>query len=288
MEEIVPAFDSIALQVAGAIQLAEKTLGTPKLDSSVRHHFGPGVYIREITMPAGAIVVGHKHKYHHISILLKGKLKLLCDSGKMMELTAPVTLNTGPGRKILYIIEESVFQNIYAIDERDPVKIEEILIDKSDIPENFFSEREREEIESRAEDRSHFENYILTLATNEEIENIFCGEESDRVDFPDIGTRTVVVRKSPIHGKGIFSSYPIEAYQIIGPAVVNGKKTPFSVYVNHSKSPNCFFVKDETGNVFLMSNKQVKGSVSCDDGEELTVDYVQVIQSHKKILKEEI
>ena len=212
----------------------------------------------------------------------------LCDSGKLMDLTGPITLNTGAGRKVLHIIEESIFQNVYAIDERDPVKIEEILIDKSDIPESFFEETERKRIESRADDRNHFENHILTLTTEEEIKRILCGEESDRVDFPETGTRTVVVRKSPIHGKGLFSSYPIESFQIVGPAIVDGKRTPLSACINHSKMPNCFFVNDGAGNIYLMSNRQVKGSTSCDDGEELTVDYFEVIESHRKNLKEEM
>jgi hypothetical protein len=35
----------------------------PQTDCPVTHHFGPGVYIREVKIPAGSLVLGHKHQY---------------------------------------------------------------------------------------------------------------------------------------------------------------------------------------------------------------------------------
>jgi len=39
----------------------------------VAHHFGGGVYMKEITVPAGLVVGQHVHKYDHLSYLVSGE-----------------------------------------------------------------------------------------------------------------------------------------------------------------------------------------------------------------------
>ena len=39
----------------------------------VKHHFGSGIYIREVFLPAGTLVLGHAHKEKHITIFFKAK-----------------------------------------------------------------------------------------------------------------------------------------------------------------------------------------------------------------------
>ena len=41
----------------------------------VQHHFAPGAYGREMTLPAGLVVVGKIHKHAHINVISKGACK---------------------------------------------------------------------------------------------------------------------------------------------------------------------------------------------------------------------
>jgi hypothetical protein len=51
--------------------------------------------------------------------------------GNRAELIAPMTFMAKPGRKIAYIIETVVFQNIYSTSETDIKKLENMLVDNS-------------------------------------------------------------------------------------------------------------------------------------------------------------
>ena len=80
-------------------------------------------------MPAGSIIVGKPHKTEHLCIMLQGRMKLLMKDGEVRELVAPMTFVGKPGRKIAYIIETVVFQNVFATDETDIEKLENMFVE---------------------------------------------------------------------------------------------------------------------------------------------------------------
>lgn len=99
----------------------------------LRHRFSPGIYAREITMPAGAFVIGHKHKTRHLNIVLTGRARVMMN-GKIEEIAAPCTFESGEGvQKILLIYEDMKWITIHANpeNEQDVVKLEESLVDLS-------------------------------------------------------------------------------------------------------------------------------------------------------------
>ena len=63
-----------------------------------RHYFSPGICAREITIPAGATVVGKIHKYEQLNILSKGDITVLTEEG-MRRVQAPFTVVSPPGTK---------------------------------------------------------------------------------------------------------------------------------------------------------------------------------------------
>ena len=106
-------------------------LDMPQAECPVVHHFGPGLYIREMTAAAGTLIIGHAHKGEHMNILLKGKVRILNELGVPEVLEAPAVFIAKPGRKIALVLEDMVWQNIYATTETDLDKIDELFIDKS-------------------------------------------------------------------------------------------------------------------------------------------------------------
>ena len=101
----------------------------PQAQCVEKHYFGPGLYVKEVTMPAGSVIVGKPHKVEHLCVMLQGKMKLLKDDGEVIEVSAPATFVGKPGRKVAYIIETVVFQNIFATDETDVEKLEHMFVE---------------------------------------------------------------------------------------------------------------------------------------------------------------
>ena len=105
-------------------------LAEPQVDCPVTHHFGPSLYIREIFIPADTFALGRVHKAETMNILLKGKMAMLFN-GEVKLIEGPATFVTGSGRKLVLVIEDCTFQNVYATDETDLDVIEEMFIEKS-------------------------------------------------------------------------------------------------------------------------------------------------------------
>jgi hypothetical protein len=103
----------------------------PQVDCQTKHYFGPSIYIREVTMPAGAVVIGKPHKKDHMCVMLQGRMIIVDAEGNQKELVAPMTFVGSAGRKVAYILETTVFQNILATDETDIDVLENMLVDNT-------------------------------------------------------------------------------------------------------------------------------------------------------------
>lgn len=104
------------------------------IELPLRHHFLPGIYIREILMPVspgGTVVIGHLHKTQHFNLVLKGKARILID-GKVTLIQAPAVFVSNPGvRKVLNILEDMVWCTVHLTNETDIAKLEDELVDKT-------------------------------------------------------------------------------------------------------------------------------------------------------------
>jgi hypothetical protein len=103
----------------------------PQVDCQTKHYFGPSIYIREVTMPAGAVVIGKPHRKEHMCVMLQGRMIVVDAEGNQKELVAPMTFVGGAGRKVAYILETTVFQNILATDETNVDVLENMLVDNT-------------------------------------------------------------------------------------------------------------------------------------------------------------
>jgi len=105
----------------------------PQSDLPLKHYFAPHVYIREIFMPAGSIVIGKIHKTEHFNIIQRGRVSLIGE-GDTKELIGPVTFTSQAGvQKVLYIHEDTVWSTVHVTDETDTDKLHELLTE----PEEF-------------------------------------------------------------------------------------------------------------------------------------------------------
>jgi hypothetical protein len=115
----------------------------PQEEAPVTHNFAPGVYVRELFIPADSWIMGKRHRYETCNILLKGKLSLYMGPGKPVKtIKAPLIFNSKPGtKKFAYAHEDTIFLNIHPTEKTDVEKIEqEFIISEEEFETLDYSE----------------------------------------------------------------------------------------------------------------------------------------------------
>lgn len=93
------------------------------------HHFSEGLYAKEVELKAGTFAVQHKHTYDHLSVLAKGKVKVLFEGELSKEYVAPACINIVKDiNHAVYALEDSVWYCIHATSETDVDHIDKVLI----------------------------------------------------------------------------------------------------------------------------------------------------------------
>jgi hypothetical protein len=117
-EEIISREDSVEGEEANAV-------------NPVKHTYADGLYIREIFMPRGEIVISKIHKIAHPFFLIKGKISVLSEDGEKL-LQAPYYTVTPAGTKrMLYTHTNAIVVTVHRTFETDLNKIEDEIIAKS-------------------------------------------------------------------------------------------------------------------------------------------------------------
>jgi hypothetical protein len=97
----------------------------------VEHRFSPGLYLRQVTMPAGAAVIGKIHSTEHFNIVLTGKCTVITAEG-IEEITAPHTFISKAGvKKVVIVHEECIWQTTHVTESTDLEEIEKQVIVES-------------------------------------------------------------------------------------------------------------------------------------------------------------
>ena len=210
------------------------------------HHFAPGVYAKEMIVPADVYVTGAVHKTEHISIFLEGKMIVAAGDGSSKEIEAPIVELAMPGiKRAGYTVERVRWITVHATDETDIDKLEEILLTNDPVEAQAIVDRE---------------DYKLTQEPPDLLEKL----KSLPVHDSDIdGIR---FEPSLRHGIGVFASKSYEAGAMIGPGVQDGKLMSLSRYMNHSADPNADHIWKD-GNAYIVARRDI----SKDD--EVTLNY---------------
>ena len=79
----------------------------------LKHSFADGVYIRQMDMKQGSIVIGAIHKDEHVWFLLTGNLTIGTKES-VEDYIAPCYIISKPGtQRVLYANEDSIFINVH-------------------------------------------------------------------------------------------------------------------------------------------------------------------------------
>ncbi len=102
-----------------------------QVDCPLTHTFAPGMYAREILLPADIFIVGKIHKHAHLNIVTRGLVTVVTEFGRRLidARERPVTFTSDAGTKrALYVHEETVWTTIHAVHSTDLAEIEREII----------------------------------------------------------------------------------------------------------------------------------------------------------------
>lgn len=267
-----------AIERAEAVKYLERYLvGLSQVECPVYHHFGPGVYIREVHMAAGTLALGHSQRFAQLNIVLKGSVAMVTDSGELKVIKAPTIFTGGPGRKFGYVLEDVIWQNVYATSETDVDTLEATYLDKSMDWREYAEQEKRLRYAMHDADRRDFREMLGEFGLVAEDVRRQSENNEDVIPMPPEYNAKITLRESQIEGRGIFLSAPVCEGSLIGPARIGGKRTPLGRYTNHAKNPNAVFKASPDGGVYLVALRNIHGCIAGGQGEEVTVDYRQAL-----------
>lgn len=89
----------------------------PQVECPLKHIFTKGMYIREIFMPKGTVIISKQHKTNHPYIVSMGKVAVYNSEDDFSGIIeAPFTGVTMPGtRRILNILEDTIWTTFHAL-----------------------------------------------------------------------------------------------------------------------------------------------------------------------------
>lgn len=245
----------------------------PQVDASVIHRFGPNLYIRELSMAAGTFAIGHHQNFEHLNVFLKGKVKMFNEDGSTTILEAPMMFVGKPGRKMGYVLEDMVWQNIYSTSETEVDKLEAHFLTKSDSWKYANNLRQSALRIERESDRLDYAQMLKDLGVTESLVRSQSENESDQLTVP---LAKCLVYYSAIEGRGLFATANIKDGEIISVARLGDKRTQAGRFTNHSSIPNAR-MEEKMGDIYLVATKYIQGCCGGELGEEITIDYRQAV-----------
>jgi hypothetical protein len=253
-------------------EMTKVALSVPQANTPVIHRFAPGLYIREVSAPAGTFAIGHYQKTEHLNIFLKGRVTILKDDGTTEELAAPMMFVSKPGRKCGYVTEDMVWQNIYPTTETDVEKLEEMFLDKCEYWKDLSKARLEATRPTKLLDRNDYFKVLIEYGLTEEQVQAEVQNTEDQIPFEQGGYQ-VQIGDSPIHGKGIFATGNFAPGDTIAMGRIGSKRTPVGRFTNHSMTPNAGPILLDNGDIAVIALRTIYGCQGGALGEEITIDY---------------
>lgn len=78
-----------------------------------RHFFAPGMYMRELIVPAGMLMVGKIHKHAHFLMVLKGKAEVISEFGRQMVEAGHLSVSPAGVKRVVLALEDTQFVTVH-------------------------------------------------------------------------------------------------------------------------------------------------------------------------------
>ena len=131
-EVVIPWGPVPTREQINALERELAVLPTRIKDIPTFHHFAPGLYVREVLIPAGTVCTGKIHKTTHLCRLESGEMTCWTERG-MVRIRGPFTWLSYPGAKrAVAAHSDCVMLTYHVTEETDLERLEAELIEPSD------------------------------------------------------------------------------------------------------------------------------------------------------------
>lgn len=106
------------------VKLQEAMLPIQSEQPEPTHFFAPGMYLRELTIPAGMLMVGKIHKHAHFLMVLKGRAEVISEFGRMIVEAGHISVSPPGVKRIVLALEEVQFVTVHV----NPTDTEDLTV----------------------------------------------------------------------------------------------------------------------------------------------------------------
>ncbi|HDR8950751.1 TPA: SET domain-containing protein-lysine N-methyltransferase [Burkholderia vietnamiensis] len=237
----------------------------PQAACPVWHHFAPGLYARQMFIPAGTVLTGAVHKTEHLC-LVSGDIEVTTDEGVRRITALQLVIKSAPGAKRAGFARRDTFwTTVHATDETDLDKLAMELTESTN--QQLLGGCENAQLLAE-EARADYQRFLAEYGLSQELVTLLVEHEADQIPMP-LEFDAIERRASPIEGDGMFATRDIAADEFIAPARIGNNRTPAGRYINHSCHSNVVFKTDGTGGLGVWATRAIRR------GDEVTIDYRQ-------------
>lgn len=106
------------------VRLQEAMLPIECKQPDPRHFFAPGMYLRELVVPAGMLMVGKIHKHTHFLMVLKGRAEVISEFGRMVVEAGHISISPAGVKRIVLALEDTQFVTVHV----NPTDTEDLAV----------------------------------------------------------------------------------------------------------------------------------------------------------------
>lgn len=203
------------------------------------------LYVRQLFIPKGVALTSRVYKKSYVDLMISGKITIT-DSNGTYDLEGFNLLEGVPGRKRAgFAHEDTLWITVHSPEDVKESPKEDISLETIDQYLEYKKEQDNKDF------NLFLEQYEIT---EEQIQ--------EEMKYPVKITGDFKIKKSNIHGKGVFSGRRYNKGELIGPTLDDGIKTELGRFVNHSEYANCAIIEDK---LYCLR--------TLDTGHEFTVNY---------------
>ena len=107
-------FRSQVMDLEEKINSLDKEHKLEPADCPLKHLFSDGMYVREVTVPEGTLVIGKIHKHEHPAFLLKGEALVVTEYDGIKEMKGPCSFISQAGvKRAVYAKTELIWTTVH-------------------------------------------------------------------------------------------------------------------------------------------------------------------------------
>jgi quercetin dioxygenase-like cupin family protein len=125
-------------------KLQETMLPMQTKQPEPRHFFAPGMYMRELVVPSGMLMVGKIHKHAHFLMVLKGKAEVISEFGRMVVEAGHLSVSPAGVKRVVLALEDTQFVTVH-VNKNDSQDLEVIEAEHIEPEVLSLNDKEKQE-----------------------------------------------------------------------------------------------------------------------------------------------